>query len=592
MIYKKNMFNIAVSALVPLAAFSLSPMVVGEGDSEAKVVVDSKDVKHPFESEFRKAMSYRAVEPVQELAKRLKMSGYDVYENPTGIYFRDGEKIKVKVDGNPSTQVKLYVTDFGTGRKSFDSYDLKPGENEITIEKQGLGYIHYEASDYLNAPDIKVGIEGGVVNGVFKAGDDNAKWKTLLANAKAEFIDLYGERVHVAFPVEMLKKYTANDGVELLAFYDKMMEVEQKIIGFGYKSERPRNHIFGRAVHRGYMFADGLGAGFNVKEETIRGIISMESLMNPANITFGFWGVTHEFGHVNQTRPGFKWLGMTEVTNNLMAMACCYEINKPILRLERENVNDGTSKLPGGYYNLYTKNGLIDGEKWQMQSQSQTGHSSVDGGNVFVRLIPMWQLYLYTAIAGQGNRNFYPEFHLWLRENDAAGLSDGQHQLNFIQQACRINKLDLTGFFEATGMLKPIDVELKDYRKGHLKITEEDCAKIKEFAAQYPKPETPLIQYINANNIECYKEKSPLAGPDIPGRGVEYKDGACTISQDIWKNAVAFETYNGSKITSIALSGTGAPKYGDKVTVAYFPEGSTEIKAVGWNGQKKTVYKK
>ena len=33
-----------------------------------------------------------------------------------------------------------------------------------------------------------------------------------------------------------------------------------------------------------------------------------------------FWGPAHEVGHCNQTRPGMKWSGLTEVTNNLTAL--------------------------------------------------------------------------------------------------------------------------------------------------------------------------------------------------------------------------------------------------------------------------------
>ena len=32
------------------------------------------------------------------------------------------------------------------------------------------------------------------------------------------------------------------------------------------------------------------------------------------------WGPAHEVGHCNQTRPGLKWVGMTEVTNNIHSL--------------------------------------------------------------------------------------------------------------------------------------------------------------------------------------------------------------------------------------------------------------------------------
>lgn len=565
------------------------PLSSAQTDAPAQQAAEQKAPESPFEAAYR-TRSYKAVEPVKELADRLMLSGYDIYENPTGIYFPEGAKVTVTLDGAPSTPVKLYVKDFSERGKPFDEYELKDGDNELTIGKSGLGYIHYEATDYKKAPEIKVTIKGGEVNGVFTDKDDNETWKKLLANAKSPFMDLYGKHVHLAFPVKSLQEFCPDEGAELLAFYDKVIAVEQKIIGFGYKTDRPRNHIFGRSVPSGYMFADGIGAGFNVN--TMKHVASMKSLMDPRHITFGFWGIAHEFGHVNQTRPGFKWLGMTEVTNNLMAMACCYHINKPILRLEREPHNDGTMKIPGGYYNSFTKSALIDGEKWQMQAaEGDTGHSHVSGGNVFVKLIPFWQLYLYTTVSGQANENFYPEFHLWLRTDRPEAQNDGIYQLNFMKMACEINQQDLTDYFEAVGMLKPIDVEMKDYKTGRITITEEECKELRQFASQYAKPATALIQYINANNIDCYKGKLALEGPDTPGEGVEIKDnGSCIVSHKVWKNAVAFETYAGDKLIRIALSGVGAPAYGDPETLVYLPDGATEIKAVSWDGKRKTVY--
>lgn len=536
--------------------------------------------------------TFQAVEPVGDMAKRMMISNYDIYENPTGIYVNKDDKLTVTLSEAPATPAKLYVTDFSQRKVPFVAYDLKQGANEITSTSEGLAYIHYEATDFTKTPDLKVTIEGGTHNGVFRIGEGNEVWKRKLAAAKAPYIDLYGKHVHLVLPVKKLREFCPNEGEELLGLYDAIIAIEQEIIGFNLEPVRPRNHIFGRVVPSGYMFADGIGAGFNIG--TMKHVASVESLMNPAHITFGFWGIAHEFGHVNQTRPGFKWIGMTEVTNNLMAMACCYKLNRPIIRLEREPHNDGIKRLPGGYYNSFTKSALLDGELWQMQAAGKdTGHTHVGGGNVFVKLITFWQLYLYCTESGLGNPQFYPEFHKWLRQDRSNPENDGVHQLNFMKMACELNKQDLTEYFEATGMLKPIDVEMKDYKTARLIITEEQCAEVKKFASQFPKPQTPLIQYINANNIECYKNKAALEGPDKPGSGVMVlEDGSCLIFHSVWKNAVAYETWKDDEIIHIALKGVGAPAYGDEVTLAYFPEGATEIKAVSWDGKRRSVFTK
>lgn len=535
----------------------------------------------------------KAVEPIEELGERMMSNSYDPYENPTGVSFKGGEKAVVTVAGAGERSAKLYVVDFLGKNGEREAYELKDGVNELTITEPGLAYVSYEATDYKNAPDIKVTIKGGEENGVFRAGDNDGAWKKLLKNAKADVLDLYGERAHLVFPVKALREFCPEKGAELLAFYDKIVEVEQKLVGIDYKGERPRNHMFGRVVQKGYMFADGIGIGFNIN--TVQALLSMDSLTDPAKITSGFWGLCHEFGHVNQTRPGFRWLGMIEVTNNLMAMVCCYEMNKPMLRLEREVYDDGTTKLPGGYFNSFTKYALIKGETWQLQdSDKYTGHTKVSGGNVFVKLIPLWQMYLYCSAAEMGDKDFYADFNRWLREEKSDEKdAHGKHQLNYMKMACELNKQDLTGYFEAVGMLKPIDVELMDYGSGRLVITEEECKELKEFASKYPKPETPVIQYMNANNAEIYKNRLSLDGPSKPLTKVKTDDNSLyEVSHKVWKNAVAFETYEGDKLIYITLAGVGAPVYGDPVTKVYLPEQATEIKAVGWDGKKKSVFKK
>lgn len=94
---------------------------------------------------------------------------------------------------------------------------------------------------------------------------------------------------------------------------------------------------------------------------------------------------------------------------------------------------------------------------------------------------------------------------------------------------------------------------------------------------------------MNANNVDAFKDKKALNGPDAPGEGIKQY---CHISHNVWKNAVAFECYAGEELISITLAGVGAANFGDPETKVYMPNNLTEIKAVGWDGARKTVYKK
>lgn len=548
---------------------------------QASIAVRSVDGEKVARHEF----TVHASEPLQQMSKRLKIGSFDPFEHPTGLHFSKGELVTVSMKGKPSTPVKLHVISFGKHKPEGDVYELEAGEVSFRPEHDGLAYIDYTADDFKAAPPVKVTIEGGKMNGVFTEKSSNEEWKKMLAGASSPYLDLYGKYVHLVFPVQALREHCPENGAELLALYDRLIGAELKVIGMGYKNERTPNHVFGRVVDSGYMFADGMGAGFN--DKAIALVTDMKKLLDPKYLEAGFWGIAHEFGHVLQTRPGFKWLGMTEVTNNLLAMVASYEVDPRLLRLEVLPCNDGHARLKGGRYNLFTKSALIDKELYQLQARGDTGHSHVTGGDVFVRLIPLWQLYLYCQEAGQGNRDFYPEFHAWLRTEGKDDVSAGQHQLNFMREACRINKLDLSDYFEAVGMLKPIDVEFKDYGTGRLKMTAEECAEVKKEASKYPKPASPVIQYMNANNMACYRDRLPLAGPSQPGQGVKLEKERCMVDHGVWKNAVAYEVYEGGKLVGITLSGVGSD--GNVSTNVHFPETATEIKAVGWDGSRKSV---
>ena len=93
---------------------------------------------------------------------------------------------------------------------------------------------------------------------------------------------------------------------KLAIIYDSLIYREREIMGLPQMNKEPKNHQFARPVSGG-MFADGTGAA--------AAFGSFNEWINPNN--FGFWGMAHELGHVNQITPGFKWPGCGETTNNI-----------------------------------------------------------------------------------------------------------------------------------------------------------------------------------------------------------------------------------------------------------------------------------
>lgn len=75
------------------------------------------------------------------------------------------------------------------------------------------------------------------MNGVFVGGvSKNSDWKKMLENSPTEVVDIVGSRVHLVYPVEELKKFCPDKGEELIALYDKIIGMEQQIMGlYKYK---------------------------------------------------------------------------------------------------------------------------------------------------------------------------------------------------------------------------------------------------------------------------------------------------------------------------------------------------------------------
>ena len=131
-------------------------------------------------------------------------------------------------------------------------------------------------------------------------------------------------------------------------------------------------------------------------------------------------------------------------------------------------------------------------------------------------------------------------------------------------------------------MLYPIDLWVDDYTCSQMTITEDDIKDVKKYASKYSKPSTPVLHYITANSTDVYKNKAALVG--TTGKGFTEGENLITVNNDAWKNAVAFETYENDKLIKVAFVGAGSNDV--KTTTVHTPEGTTSVKAVGWDGKR------
>ncbi len=521
--------------------------------------------------------TYEAYEPVDILAKRLKTSAYSQFENPTGIYFAAGEQAVLNVSGLGKNAAKLRVADFGR-EGSDQSYPLKDGLNVIPLKNSGLAYVSYYVPDFEKAPKLEISVLTGKVNGVFNtATSTNEDWKRLLTGAVSEMLDIVGKQVQLIYPVEELRMACPDRGLELAALYDGIIRDQHEIMGLVKYNRVPKNHILGRGIWKGFMHADGIGAAFINT--------AMANIANPDKIPANGWGIAHEFGHVDQTRPGMKWVSTTEVTNNIYSAVSNYRLNPTGMRLEHEEINGGDGNVIGGRFNAYLNSALVAKEQWLCQRGPDKMEGYENGGDHFVKLAPLWQLQLFFAIAGHGKADFYADIFEKVRNTDESKLSNGELQLNFMRNTCDVMKLNLTSFFSLVGMLKPIDKDMDDYTRAQLTITQAQCDELIRYASRYKKPDSPVIFYISANSVDAYKNRAPIQGRS--DQGISGEGNTRTIDHAVWRNVVAYETYRGSKLIKIAMAGTGSPN--NSTTLVQYPAGSTRIEAVSWDGKRKLL---
>lgn len=534
-------------------------------------------------NEFRTQL-FEAFPPVEETAKKLKTNGYNQFENPTGIWFEAGDEVTVTVGNTKGEKVSLRVHNFGEGGED-NLYALKSGKNKLTMKAPGLGYFSFYTSKWASLKPVKVTIEGGKINGYFDKKKHTAEdWKKLLEQPACNVLDIKGDYVNLVYGVEALRKYCPDNGGDLIAVYDEIIDIQHTILGFNKYNKRPKNHMFGRVIWKGFMHADGIGAAFHNN--------TLECLADPVCVRKNSWGVAHEFGHVNQVRPIMKWVGTTEVTNNIFSVWTQYLFNPSRPKLEIEKIGSYDGNVVGGRFNAYMESAFINKQEWLTQAGPDRWKRFNEkdwGGDHFVKLCPLWQLQLFFAVAGEGNSWYQPDFYadiynLAIEDNETKG--DAESQLAFIKRACDVTKTDLTDFFCRSGMLVEIDKFVDDYTCAQMTITQKQVDNVIAYAKQYKKPATPVMHYITANSVDAYRNKKAIEGTF--GQGVNVKENQLIIDHATWKNVTVFETYKGKELIKIAMVGSGSET--NSSTLVQYPAGATRVEAVAWDGSRKLVY--
>lgn len=573
-----------------------------------------------YSKEFRVG-SFDCYENRYTLQRRMKTSSpYDNYENPTGIYVQQGEKIVVFADGIDSSHpvnlcVKCFsnADDIETEGDPESTYSIRNGANVITAQHRGNIYVSYYSDDYANAPTVKLHFAMATETGYFDASKHtNEDWVRLLANAKSDIFDVLTQRLHVAAPIAILKKKCPKNGEKLAQIYDEVIYREHEIMGMQQFGCEPRNHQFARPVKSG-MFADGYGAA--------AAFGSFGEWVNPDS--FGFWGIAHELGHNNQISPGFKWSGCGETTNNIYAawvenkVGAKDNFGTGYHRLEDEYSGiDSYSGLRGGRFEAYLEEGVRKGVSWQLQdgpdyhgnTPDQKTVTDVDENGIalgtittptrnydhFVKVVPFWQLTLWTEECGASVGAFGRMINSYREEFNASTVNtNGKQQMEMIKRFCDAAQTNLCDFFEKAGMLKPIKAYIEDYSAGWNVVTQEMCDDVKTYVEGKGYAAAPAaLNYINAYNWTRFRDQVALTDAGL-NTGCAVSGSKIKVDNHTWAGAVGYETYNANdELIHISMFGLGDSQMSSRYTYVLFPSDASYIMAVGYDGTKVKCYQK
>lgn len=500
-----------------------------------------------YPREFR-IQEYSAWPHPDVWARENKTSTLSLLDNPTGIAVAGGEELVVFVGDTHGYTLSLKIQDLdlpgGDGYNNASFYPLSTGANKIKARNKGLAYLFYHTPDYATAPPVKVHFATGEVNGYFDSQKHNpSDWNRLLGNAKNKYFDVLGQYAHLTFETAAFKSYTAANGPQLIAAYDDMVRLEQEFMGL-MKYNRPAvNRGYFQVIYKSYMYSASYHTAY--ESGTQQSILSLQRFKSEP------WGPAHEMGHTLQTRPGFLWLGMTEVTNNVHSLYVQTQWGNPS-RIETENMGRYNNRYEKAYHGSFVHN---------------TPHPAES--DVFCKLVSLWQLQLYFANA-RGNVDLYKDLYERMRTSPDKS-SPGEQQLNFVRMMCDITRTDLTGFFTRWGYLTPFDGIIDDYGEGRLTITQYQIDQlINEIKGKNYTPITEKIEYICDSNWGIFKNRLAVQA----GSATKY---GLNIGISGWKNVVAYEAYDGEQLVFV----TNKPSF----TLDSEPK-SLKIYAVAYDGSK------
>ncbi len=443
--------------------------------------------KGTYKDKEYRIQDYRPYQHPSVMAAVNKTSKYNLKDNATGMYVDNpGSELVVFAGDLKGQSPTLNIRDYQTNKE--ESFGLKEGLNVFYPSTKGLIYVYNHTEDAIplqlttdaekntaKAKTVRVHIATGAVNGYFDIQKHKAEdWTTILANAKHTEIDILGVHSHVAWNVQDYR--TNNTDIVLMTNYiDELVDQQKQFLGLYYHKKTFNNRLF---LHVDYSAPAAYATDYRTAYS--QGYTNV--FCTEAGFRSRLWVMGHEVGHVNQVRPGVKWGGTTETTNNLYAIYNQQQTLGEATRLTKgQNGNDNNNTYDAAFELI------IKGKQpWVLPNNYD---------RYIAKLAPFWQLKLYFVDILKQEHFYHDLFEHYRTTADLSSsvLGDSYHgmlQLDFVRQVCNVGKMNMIEFFEDWGFLRTIDAVVNDYGDKTIKITQEQIDALKDEINKknYPKP--------------------------------------------------------------------------------------------------------
>lgn len=435
-----------------------------------------------YEKDFR-IHNYNAYSDAYYWNNKMKSTGGSYMGNPTGIYTKGDESLYVFVENDIPKDATLYIAgcagnDLVTSAKQGKM--LKKGLNVVEGKTNSLFYILYTADTQKQTktlsewPDIKIHIEGGLVNGYYDvARQSDEDYKAILKAAKHERFTVKGGHSLFNFKTSTYKSVWPKSVDKSICWFDSLAVWERELMGIcesvatGKRAGAPFYLSGGEAIYPIYYNNPNFAIEGEATDGGYANSASYRTMYNTAGCVqssfdvnrtadFDDWCSAHECGHNNQGPITVE--GGTEVSNNLFSNYIRF--------------HDGLVTTSGN--SLAT---IMD---------EYARHEPFFTRSLNSQMRMYWQLYLYYHLA-QKNTSFFPTLFKELRKDPLTLYSSNTGCLKFVRKVCEVAQEDLTDFFRIWGFFEPLNNYIvNDYGEHKMTVYQSDINKTLAEIAKYP----------------------------------------------------------------------------------------------------------